>query len=119
VDGGVVRNLPVDVARLLGGDVIIAVDLAELEPKATPESFVDVIFRVVSIVSRAEADTLRGIADVTLVPEVGKVGFIDFDRKDAAIAAGEEAARAALPRIREVLSAWPRARSRQPVQPRG
>jgi NTE family protein len=119
VDGGVVRNLPVDVARLLGGDVIIAVDLAELEPKATPESFVDVIFRVVSLVSRAEADALRGIADVTLVPEVGEVGFIDFDRKDAAIAAGEEAARAALPRIREVLAAWPRARSTPPVQPRG
>ncbi|WP_242344463.1 patatin-like phospholipase family protein [Anaeromyxobacter terrae] len=108
VDGGVVRNLPVDVARQLGADVVIAVDLAALEPKATPRNFVEVIFRVVNLVSRAEAKELRGIADVTIEPAVEDVGFIDFDRKDAAIRAGMEAARAALPRIREVLAAWPR-----------
>lgn len=109
VDGGVVRNLPVDVARQLGADVVIAVDLAALEAKARPANFVEVIFRVVNLITRAEADELHGLADVTLVPAVGDVGFIDFDRKDAAIAAGVEAARTALPRIREVLAAWPRA----------
>ena len=109
VDGGVVRNLPVDVARQLGADVVIAVDLSALEPKATPANFVEVILRVVNLFARAEADELHGLADVTLVPAVGDVGFIDFDRKEAAIAAGVDAARAALPRIREVLAAWPRA----------
>ncbi len=108
VDGGVVRNLPVDVARQVGADVVIAVDLAALEPRATPKNFVEVILRVVNLVARAEAEELQGIADVTLVPAVADVGFIDFDRKDAAIRAGMEAARAALPRIREVLAAWPR-----------
>ena len=111
VDGGVVRNLPVDVARQLGADVVIAVDLAALEPNATPANFVEVIFRVVNLITRAEADELGGLADVTLIPAVADVAFIDFDRKDAAIAAGVDAARAALPRIREVLAAWPRAAS--------
>ncbi len=109
VDGGVVRNLPVDVARQLGADVVIAVDLAALEPSARPHNFVEVIFRVVNLLTRAEADELDGLADVTLVPAVADVAFIDFDRKDAAIAAGVAAARAALPRIREVLTAWPQA----------
>lgn len=116
VDGGVVRNLPVDVARQLGADVVVAVDLAALEPKATASNFVEVILRAVNLVSRAEADQLQGIADVTLEPAVGGVGFIDFDRKEAAIAAGVEAAREALPRIRQVLAAWP---ARVPRPPAG
>jgi hypothetical protein len=40
---------------------------------------------------------------------VGEVGFIEFDRKLEAMAAGVAAATAALPRIREVLEGWERA----------
>jgi NTE family protein len=43
------------------------------------------------------------------------VGFIDFDQKDAAIASGEESARAAVPRIRAVIDAWrPRRHAESP-----
>jgi NTE family protein len=51
----------------------------------------------------AEVEAARRDADVLLTPEVGRVGFIDFDRKDEAIAAGIEAARAALPAIRAAI----------------
>jgi len=43
---------------------------------------------------------------VLLTPDVGDVGYIDFDHKRRAIAAGVESARAALPRIRAALAAW-------------
>jgi NTE family protein len=104
VDGAVSRNLPVAIAREMGADVVIAVDVTAIDTKARPPgNFVEVILRAVNIVVHAEVEAAREDADVLLTPEVGRVGFIDFDRKDEAIAAGIEAARAALPRIRAAV----------------
>ena len=114
VDGGLAQNLPVKVARDLGADVVIAVDVTALSGVARPKNFVDVILRSVNLVVHAEVEAARRDADVLLTPDVAEVGFIDFDRKRQAmaIAAGVESARAALPRIRAVLEAWrPRARN--------
>jgi NTE family protein len=106
VDGGVSRNLPVGIARALGADVVIAVDVSALSPGARPANFVEVILRAVNLVVHAGADEARRDADVLVAPAVGAVGFVDFDRRREAIAAGAEAARAALPRIREAVEGW-------------
>ncbi len=106
VDGGVARNLPVRIARDLGADVVIAVDVSALEGEAAPSNFVEVFLRAVNLVVHAEVEQARRDADVLLTPAVGGVGFIEFDRKDEAIAAGMEAARALLPRIREAVEGW-------------
>jgi NTE family protein len=104
VDGAVSRNLPVQIARDMGADVVIAVDVTAIDTRALPPSnFVEVILRAVNIVVHAEVEEARRNADVLVVPNVGRVGFIDFDRKDEAIAAGLEAAREALPRIRAAV----------------
>jgi NTE family protein len=88
----------------MGADVVVAVDVTAIDTKALPPSnFVEVILRAVNIVVHAEVEEARRNADVLVVPEVGRVGFIDFDRKDEAIAAGIEAAREALPRIRAAV----------------
>jgi NTE family protein len=80
------------------------VDVTAIDTKALPPSnFIEVILRAVNLVVHAEVEDARENADVLLTPAVGAVGFIDFDRKDEAIAAGIVAAREALPRIREVL----------------
>jgi NTE family protein len=113
VDGGVARNLPVEVARALGADVVVAVDLTAIEGPARPSNFVEVILRAVNIVVHDEVEAARRQADVLLAPAVGEVGFIDFDRKDEAIAAGIEAARAALPRIRAAIDGWRPGRRRE------
>jgi NTE family protein len=107
VDGGVALNLPVRVARDMGADVVIAVDVTALAAKARPpRNFVEVILRAVNIVVHGEVEQARRDADVLLTPDVGEVGFIDFDRKDEAIAAGAESARAALPQVRAAIAAW-------------
>jgi NTE family protein len=111
VDGGVALNLPVKVARALGADVVIAVDVTALSGTAHVENFVEVIVRAVNIVVHAEVEAARRNADVLLTPDVGEVGFMDFDRKRQAMAAGVESARAALPRIRAALAGWREARS--------
>jgi hypothetical protein len=45
-----------------------------------------------------------GAADVVIVPRTMRTRMLDFERKFEHIAAGEEAARAVIPRIRELLA---------------
>lgn len=118
VDGGVALNLPVKLARDLGADVVIAADVTALSRPARPGNFVEVILRAVNIVVHAEVEAARRDADVLLTPEVGDVGFIDFDKKPQAIAAGIESARAALPRIRAAIAGWQPGVRRPPPAPR-
>lgn len=110
VDGGVLANLPVKVARDLGADVVIAVDVMALSGKAAPESFVEVVMRAVTILGREDAAAAARAADVLVSPAVGDVGLLDFEAKDRAVAAGAAAARERLPEIRRALQAWEEAR---------
>jgi NTE family protein len=106
VDGSVARTLPVRIARQLGADVVIAVDVSAIAGEPRPRSFVEVFLRALDLAAHAEVAQSRREADVLLAPEVGAVGFLEFDRKGDAVAAGAAAARAALPRIREVVERW-------------
>jgi NTE family protein len=107
VDGGVAQNLPVRVARSMGADIVIAVDVTAIgAADRPPRNFVEVILRAVNIVVHREVADARRDADVLITPEVGPIGFIDFDRKVEAMAGGIAAATAAMPRIRRALEEW-------------
>jgi NTE family protein len=110
VDGGVVANLPVAIARSLGADVIIAVDVTEVTGKARPSSFVEVVMRAVTILTHEGMEESARSADVLVAPRVGDVDLLDFDAKERAIAAGAAAAREKLPEMRSAVEGWkPRA----------
>ena len=98
VDGGLVRNVPVDIARDMGAEVVIAVDVGALN-RTRPEldSLTAVLDQMVNINIRRNADaSLASLAgrDVKITPDLGTVGSADFPRAADAIAAGEKAARA-------------------------
>ncbi|MCE9615051.1 MAG: patatin-like phospholipase family protein [Lentisphaerae bacterium] len=77
VDGGIVNNLPVDVVRAMGADVIIAVDvggsLAKAGAKQKYEGIGDILGRTYAIAQRPEQDRQLAKADVAIVPEL--IGF--------------------------------------------
>jgi len=108
VDGAVVDNVPVDAARAMGADIVIAVDVDEHLMPVDREKFRkigSVGHRVEQIyLSRADAQQLK-LADIVIHPKVDGIGILSLKAKDAreAIRAGEEAARAALPAIRARL----------------
>jgi len=104
VDGGVVANLPVKVARGLGADVVIAVDVTEVTGKAKPSSFVEVVMRAVTILTHEGVAEAARAADVLVAPAVGDVDLLDFEAKDRAIAAGAAAAREKLPEILKAVA---------------
>jgi NTE family protein len=114
VDGGVVQNLPVRVAREMGADLVIAVDVTALPDPTRPRNFVEVFLQAVNVVVHAEVERSRRDADVLVAPAVGGIGFIEFDRKAEAIAAGIAAGRAALPRIQAALAGYGSSRRAAP-----
>src|SRR6516164_6118376 len=97
-DGYVVRNLPIDVARELCGDVVIAVNLAK--QNATPGQLVgpaSLISRSSDIMMEAnELAQLQTLTDRDIRIDVELEGFssADFERTAEMIPRGEKAARA-------------------------
>jgi len=102
-DGGMVRNIPVDVARELCADVVIVVNL--VEPSARREklqSATQLLSRSTDVMLQAnETLQLRTLTerDVRIDVEMGDIGTADFERVPETIPLGEAAARAAADRL--------------------
>jgi NTE family protein len=103
VDGGVTNNLPVDVARSRGADIIIAVHIQKKINPPQIGSLIDVILQSIDIMGRELVLYKCRDVDVLIEPQVGDVGMTDFSQKKRLMDAGRQAAREALPRIRKLI----------------
>jgi NTE family protein len=113
VDGAVVAPVPINACKLLGADVVIAVDVSQpINDAKAMENVVDIIFRSNSILSYQYKQMLLDHADVVIRPEVGEVHWSEFQNAQALIAAGQRAAEQMLPQVRQLferkLSIWRR-----------
>jgi NTE family protein len=102
VDGFLTSPVPTEGAALLGVDVVVAVYLeaSNLEP---PRTFTDVLSRSFNIIQRHSDLSWRQQADVIIEPDMKSFLWDDFTRTPELVAAGEAAARAVLPKIRDLL----------------
>ena len=119
VDGGVQQYLPVD--PLDSMDRNLDLTIAVLTMKHNPEtgvSLIDIASRSMDIVSSDDLRRQKKLADVLIEPNVDPFTHSDFARAKGLIAAGESAAEAALPRIRELIGARKPVRYRRPVEKR-
>ena len=110
VDGGVVSPVPVDAARGLGADFVIAVDISAPPDRSSPDGMLDVIGKSISIMGRQLGEQELARADMVIHPKLDGIGAADFTQKDRAILRGEQAALAAVPAIRAKLAAMKAAR---------
>ena len=98
VDGGISNNLPIDHARNLCGDVIIAVNISTPPLKREElSSALSVSLQLVNFLGKHTVDEqLRSLTgrDVLIRPDLGNITAGDFDRAADAIRVGEQAARA-------------------------
>jgi len=96
VDGGTAMNLPVEVARQMGADVVIAVDISTPLRKAEQlDSALAVTGQTVTI--QIQQNTAQQVAlldenDFLIRPDMGKVATMSFDRVIEASDVGHEAA---------------------------
>ncbi|MGY8527465.1 patatin-like phospholipase family protein [Paracidovorax citrulli] len=103
VDGGLTDNLPVDVARKMGADIIIAVNLGTpLMPRDELGSVLGVTGQMVNILTeqnvRASLAQLRE-SDILIEPALGAFSAGDFDNLARTIPIGEAAARKVADRL--------------------
>jgi len=104
VDGGSVSPVPVRVARSLGADIVIAINVSRhpSEPRDLSRT-TDVITQIFIVMEDAIAKEETKLADIVVQPDLTGIRAADLSARDRAIAAGEEAARAALPEIRRLI----------------
>lgn len=106
VDGGVVDNIPIAVAREKGADLVVAVDISENLGNTSIRNVVDVVLQATNIMFALNVEHSKRGADVLVTPRVGDVTMLDFGQKKRCMQAGIEAAREAVPKIREAIAGW-------------
>ncbi|WP_169741254.1 patatin-like phospholipase family protein [Andreprevotia chitinilytica] len=105
VDGGISRNLPVDIAKSeCHADVVIAVDVGTPPLKSEQiRSVLDVadqLARLMVVQNTKIQEQAMTSRDVLLQPDFGGLASTDFDKAKPMIAAGEKAARDQLAAIK-------------------
>lgn len=106
VDGGVVDNIPIAVAREKGADIVIAVDISENVTNFNITNLVDVVMQSVNIMFNENVGFHKKDADILISPAVGNVAMLDFTQKKRCMQAGIEAAQKAMPEIKEKIAEW-------------
>ena len=103
LDGGLRSPVPIREARAMGADIVIAVDVST-PPQGEADSQLAVMHRAIDIMGKGLRDDQAGLADVMITPDLSGIGSTDFDDRMRSILAGERAAQAALPQIRDKLA---------------
>jgi NTE family protein len=98
VDGGIANNLPIDQARKLCADVIIAVNISTPPLKREDlSSALSVSLQLVNFLGKQTVDDqLKRMTerDVLIAPDLGNISSGSFERAADAIRVGEQATRA-------------------------
>ena len=126
-DGGMVRNIPVDVAREMCADIVIVVNL--VEPETPPEKLVEstqLLVRSMDVMLASneiiQLETLTD-RDIRIDVPMGDIGTADFLRVPETVPLGEAAAQSMVERLRvyavpeaEYMAWRQRATQRQQVE---
>lgn len=104
VDGDLKQPVPVTLAREMGADFIIAVDISQ-QPKDHPElkDIIDILKQSLRIMRQSILSQELEAAQVVIRPDIGVTPEIDATSKLRLIKIGEDATLAAMPMIREWL----------------
>jgi NTE family protein len=102
-DGGLTNNLPTDIARDMGADIIIAVDATSpLLTKDELRNFIDVVDQSISLQMERNVRENRNLASIVLQPRLENLTYNDYDKIPEIVRSGEEEANRAL----DQLKAW-------------
>lgn len=105
VDGGIANNIPIDIVRNMGADVVIVVDVSEpLADRKNLRSGIDITAQLSTIMTRRVADQQLATLsenDVLIIPAEKDISAADFNKYPALIKAGELAANEMLPALKK------------------
>ncbi len=96
VDGGLEDNLPIDLARDMGADIVLAVDVADaarVHESSTPDmsTLSGAFTGFTDYLSRPSVLEQYGNADWVIVPDVGEFSALEFNKYEDILEKGREA----------------------------
>ncbi len=103
VDGGLIENVPVNVAKLFDADIIIAVAVSADITKHAPKNVLSTLMQSIYIQGSVLDQENLQMADVIIRPDVGDMSASDLKHADEAIDEGFVAAQRALKNIKTVI----------------
>ena len=107
VDGGLVAVVPSSIARSLGADIVIAVDVnaAGATFVGPPTSIVGVMLHAMLVVQKTASHYQLSLADHVIKPQVGHIRWDEMGRADELLAAGYNAGIESAPEILATIEA--------------
>ena len=96
IDGGVSSNLPIEVAKSMGADIIIAVDVGTpMSTRDEIKNFRGVVNQLTNLYTNENVKTSRsdlGHNDILITPHLTDIETAEFDKIEKAYQAGRQAA---------------------------
>jgi NTE family protein len=106
VDGGMANNLPVNVVREMGADIVIAIDISTpLLKREELNDALSVIDQLTGLLTRGNVERqINGLSekDILIIPEMGNLSAADFSRYEDAINIGITAATKQLTQLKSL-----------------
>jgi len=94
VDGGIVNNFPTNVAKAMGADIIIGVDVgAVLYQKEEINSIIKILDQTSSFYNYRVAQENKKLCDIYIRPNINGISAMDFSKTDTIINRGYIAAK--------------------------
>jgi len=103
VDGGLVAPVPVRYAKEMGADFVIAVNISAAPEAQAASSSVDVLLQTFAIMGQSINNSDLKDADIVIRPSLDAMKGNDFNARNTAILAGEQAAMAEMAQIKKKL----------------
>ncbi|MCE9596607.1 MAG: patatin-like phospholipase family protein [Spirochaetia bacterium] len=105
VDGGLLNPVPVNLARKLGADIVIAVDLNSDKTHEPAKSMAEIVARSVDTMRERHKALNFGThpPDILIEPVLPEFGFFDYHKTKEAIERGQQAAAKSIPMIQRLL----------------
>ncbi len=103
VDGGITNNMPIDVIKKMGADIVIAVDIGSpLSSQSELTSTVSVLNQLSTILTNNTSLAQKALMtekDVLLRPEIGELSTTDWSIMPQALVLGEQEAQANIAKL--------------------
>jgi len=104
VDGGLISPLPVNEAKKLGANLVIAVDVSAQTDNVNLYGMFELLMQSFDIMGQSLIRMEAEKADILIHPDLKKFSSTDFQARKELIAAGYQAGLQAIPQIKEALA---------------
>lgn len=104
VDGGLVSPIPVQTAKAMGADLVIAVDISARPTGNQPVSMWGLLDQTLNIMGQQSIHQELAQANIVIQPKVGHIGTLDLKASNQTILEGEKAAQLQIKAIQQAIT---------------